>query len=180
MRAPCCSYTLLVAVSLLAASFAGCGPDENSESQRADAYYHLDGSSSGLLADFKDVSCAVHPAGTPTYGAPHIAVQFSLVDYGQAGKLDSFINIYLDPLPSPERVRGASVVLATASDSDNELSIFQFSLVAAEYEYGVPVEDFASLWLHKITIPEQTFNHSRNGEITLSGSLDGLYVTCFQ
>ena len=57
-------------------------------------------------------------------------------------------------------------------------TVFDFSLVSAEYEYGVPLEDNVIIWLHKLRIPEQTFVHHRDGEITVSGSLDGLVIEC--
>ena len=89
--------------------------------------------------------------------------------------------MYLAPFPPSDRTRRASVVYATIRDSDDasvSTTKFELSLVAAEYEYGVPLETLKPLWLHKLTIPEQSFNHPKFGEITVSGSLDDLFMTC--
>lgn len=180
-----CPPGFLAGLGLCVLLLAGCDVEENQESQLAGETYHLNGSSSGVLAGFTSVTCAEFPAGSPSFSSPHIKVQIKWGNNAQVGepsRFGSFLNLYLSPLPDPDRVRRAAVVTASTRDTDDASvtsTVFEFSSVAAEYEYGVPTQTVTSVWLHKLTIPEQTFQHPSDGEITISGSLDGLFMTCY-
>lgn len=169
--------TCLVVVACLTVLSQGCKDPKSSN--RDGRYFHLHGESTGILEDFRDVTCLEFVAGNTTLSEPHIEVMFRLDEEqeGDPPRFSPFVTVLLAPLPSADRVRKAAVVRANTRDADFTAG-FEFSLVAAEYEYGVPLDNFKSLWIHRLTIPEQTFVHPRDGEITVSGELDGLFLTC--
>ena len=169
--------TFLVVIACLAVLAQSCKDPKSSS--RDGAYFHLNGEASGILEDFRDVSCLEFVAGNTTLSEPHIEVMLR-ISYEQVGdppRFSPFVTVLLAPLPSGDRIRKAAVVRANTRDADYTAG-FEFSLVAAEYEYGVPLTNAKSLWIHRLTIPEQTFVHPRDGEITVSGALDGLFLTC--
>lgn len=179
MQQPSSIARQIIALSLSASALSACKANDNPTSNREDRQYHFDGEATGLFAEMTDATCIVRWDGTPTLTTPHIEVQLSFGDetLGEPKRFSPFLDVVLEPLPPPDNTRVGAVVAAHTRTAEYT-ERFDLSLVAAEYEFGLPVMDYQSLWITRMTVPEQTFSHPTLGEITVEGRLENLYIAC--